>query len=124
MDDHIPKPIDFNVLLSRLLAWVEPRHLAEESSRSSEVMNLVPTLPLAVMKQLETMLAELEELLSNNLFKAKRVAEQVDCLLKGTVFSADFQAVSDLTRKMEFKDALVSLRNFMGIVVSLNLSES
>jgi len=115
MNDHIAKPIEHDLLVSCLLALVKPRHPVVEATGKPETPEALPSPPMTAIVdrgQLDPLLAELEQLLSLNLLKAKKVAEIVDALLSGSELSPAFQRVIGRIRKMRFKDALTALESF------------
>ena len=61
---------------------------------------------------LHGLLTELQGLLEHNMLSAKKVAQQIDLLVKDTDLSAKFMRISATVRKMRFKDALAALQRF------------
>ena len=115
MNDHLAKPIDPNLLVRRLLDWIEPRHPVDITPSHPEVtvnLSSSPILAKVDRRQLKSLLIELERLLSGNFLKAKNVAEQVNALLAETELYSAFQKVRVMTLKMLFDDALRALKIF------------
>ncbi len=112
INDIVPKPIDPKILLQCLLKWISPRfNITDNNSQSplepshqsyeQSVIN-----KLVDQEKLMPLIDELEQLLEKNMFKAKKMATEVDEILAGTALSTEFSKISSLTRKMRYKDAL------------------
>ncbi|MCB8746774.1 response regulator [Rhodoferax sp. U2-2l] len=114
MDDHISKPIDPQELVSRLLVWVAPKAHARTASTAPAPLAEAPLKPFDDLPALHGRLTELQGLLEQNMLSAKKVAQQIDLLVKDTDLSAKFMQVSTTVRKMRFKDALAALQRFQG----------
>ena len=115
MNDHLAKPIGYDLLVSRLLRLVTPRHPVVDATDTPETPEAYPSPPLTAVVdrgRLDPLLAELEQLLPLNLLQAKKVTEEIDALLAGTALSPAFQQVVGMVRKLQFKDALAALNRF------------
>ena len=112
MDDHISKPVDPQELVSRLLVWVAPRTQAWVASAAPAPLAEAPLKPFDDLPALHDLLTQLQGLLKHNMLSAKKVAQQIDLLVKDTDLSAKFMRISATVRKMRFKDALAALQRF------------
>ncbi|TCV83621.1 MULTISPECIES: PAS domain S-box protein [Methylomonas] len=114
MNDHVPKPFNIELLTKSLLKWIKPR--AHQPTplldTNSEATIVQPKLVKIDQVALQPLLLELERFLSENMLDAKKVAGRIDTLLGNTSLATAFFAVSDLVRKMRFKDALSALDAF------------
>jgi signal transduction histidine kinase/CheY-like chemotaxis protein len=70
-----------------------------------------PPVPLDAA-QLDSLLAELENLLSRNRFNAKRTSEAVEALLEGTTLAGPYEPVAQAVKGLRFQEALTGLRDF------------
>jgi HPt (histidine-containing phosphotransfer) domain-containing protein len=70
-----------------------------------------PPVPLDTA-QLDSLLAELENLLSRNRFNAKRTSEAVEALLAGTTLAGPYGPVAQAVKGLRFQEALAGLRDF------------
>jgi PAS domain S-box-containing protein len=119
MNDHIAKPIDHELLASRLLAWIKPRQGSDngQGQPHGDEPLLEQTEWLSVDESLlRPLLMELEQHLAQKLFAAKRVSDKIETLLLGTVLSDDFKAVSKLILQMRYKEALEALQVFVNCI--------
>ena len=114
MNDHLAKPIDFDLLANCLIKWVKPKASPETPLTDEKNQPATPTGIAREIDQdtLQPLLEALEQLLGENMLDAKKVAERIDNLLDNTPLAPAFFPVSDLIRKMHFKQALVALHAF------------
>ena len=112
MDDHISKPIDPQELVSRLLVWIAPRAHAWVAGTAPVPLDETPLKPFDDLAALHGLLTELQGLLEHNMLSAKKVAQQIDLLVKDTDLSTKFGRISATVRRMRFKDALAALQRF------------
>lgn len=107
---YLTKPIDPEALALCLLECVKHH----DSIGKLAIADTIPPAPLAKPDwgQLAPLLKELKQLLGQKMFKAKQIAAQIEPLLAGTDCSDEFNRISDLIRRMRFKDATDALEIF------------
>ena len=123
MRAHLPKPVMREQLTQVLTKWVNRPAAARATlpaagvvpaqSPSGDATPYSVTVDSGSAKvQLFPLLEELDEMLRNNRFTAKRAVDTIEQLLQDTDLDEAFQPVAQATRKLKFKDALESLRRF------------
>ncbi|MGB4333289.1 MAG: ATP-binding protein [Chromatiaceae bacterium] len=90
-------------LQEAMAPWLEAEAVATPASP--------PPVPLDAA-QLNSLLAELENLLSRNRFNAKRTSEAVEALLAGTTLAGPYGPVAQAVKGLRFQEALTGLRDF------------
>jgi PAS domain S-box-containing protein len=111
MNDHLSKPIDFDLLGQCLLKWVKPTAACLPDQTQAVTTSPIDSKALDYAL-LQPLFLELEQCLVENMLDAKKVAERIDTLLDHTSQATTFFVVSDQVRKMRFKEALSALKAF------------
>ncbi len=124
MNDHVSKPIEPDVLVTRLLAWVEPLPAVPPSKQEASASSSPQAADKVDMRQVEPLLVELEQLLAQNLLKARQVAQQIDDLLAATEHGPTVSGISNMTKKMRYKEALSALKVFASKLKNNHLESS
>jgi signal transduction histidine kinase/ActR/RegA family two-component response regulator len=105
MNDHVAKPINTGGLHATLVRWV--------NLPVTDGNDLVDLPYIAVdFAVLMPLLVELEQMLAQNMLKARHRANDIETLLQGSALLEHFRPVVDSARKMQFKVALIALRKF------------
>lgn len=92
-------------LIGAASAWLSERHAAKRQSAAISDHD-------CDRQQLQTLLPDLERLLSGNQFEANKLSKDIESLLANTRQSESYHKVAERIANLQYKEALVALHDF------------
>ena len=113
MVDHISKPVELESMKAVLQRCLQGD--LKPAVIDSGTKNTLDEIDAARLDQLSD---KLQQSLTDNLTSARKLCDEITSFIKGTTLTNAFRPVSEHTRRLKYKDALMALADFRQKIVN------